>query len=111
MLEKYQLLGLCMGAGLPLLTLITIFGRLRCSLLNCFNSRRVEPELVLYIKTVKIGLGFENEQPRLYLLYFSTSYIFCLNSISSISLGNMLLITIRRSNYLIQGCLKSTQSR
>jgi hypothetical protein len=33
-------------AGSPLLTLITIFARLRCSMLNYFNSRRAGLELV-----------------------------------------------------------------
>jgi len=61
---------LCSGL-LPLLRLSTIFGTLRRSMLNCFGSGRVGPELVPYIKMAKIGPHFENEQPRLYLLYFS----------------------------------------
>ncbi len=48
--------------GSPLLTLITIFDRLRRSMLNCFNSSRVGPELVPI---------FGNEQVCLYLFYFS----------------------------------------
>jgi len=47
-----------------------IFGTLRRSMLSCFNSSPVGPELVPYIKMAKIGPYFENEQPRLYLLYF-----------------------------------------
>jgi hypothetical protein len=56
---------LCSGfaqACSPLLTLITIFGRLRRSMLNCFNSSRVGPESVPYIKMVKMGPIFENKQ-------------------------------------------------
>jgi len=66
-------LRLCSGfaqACSPLLRLSTIFGTLRRSILNCFNSSRVGPELVPYIKMVKISPYFENEQPHLYLLYF-----------------------------------------
>jgi len=51
----------------PLLRLSTIFGTLRRSMLYCFNSSRVGPELVPYIKMAKIGPHFENEQPRQYI--------------------------------------------
>jgi len=40
-------------------------------MLNCFNSSRVGPELVPYIKMAKMGTHFENEQFRLCLLLFS----------------------------------------
>ena len=50
----------------PLLRPSTMFGTLRRSMLNCFNSSRVGPELVPYMKMAKIGSHFENEQPRLY---------------------------------------------
>jgi hypothetical protein len=49
-----SLLRICSG----LLTLNTIFGRLRRSMLNCFNSSQVGPELVPYIKIAKMGLHF-----------------------------------------------------
>jgi len=45
-------------------------------MLNCFNSSRVGPELVLYIKMAKISPHFENEQHCLYLLYiFRIAYL------------------------------------
>ena len=43
-------LTLCSGfaeVGSPIAYLIAIFGRLRCSILNYFNSSRMGPELIL----------------------------------------------------------------
>jgi len=37
-------------------------------MLKCFNSSRVGPDLVPYIKMAKIGPYFENEKSRLYRL-------------------------------------------
>ena len=40
------------------------------SMLKCFNSSRVGPDLVPYIMMAKIGPYFENEQSHPYLLHF-----------------------------------------
>ena len=42
------------------LTLITVFGRLRRSMLNCFNFSRVSPELVTYVRIAKMHYIFKN---------------------------------------------------
>jgi len=55
---------------LPLLRLSANFGTLRRSMLKCFNSSQVSPDLVAYINMAKISLHFKNEQSCLYLVFF-----------------------------------------
>ena len=55
----------------PLLTLITIFGRLRRSILNCFNSSRVGPELVQSRTLLWTALVFSSREiPKKHTCHF-----------------------------------------
>jgi hypothetical protein len=68
-------LNLCSGfaqACSPLLRPSTIFGTLRRSMLNCFNSSRVGPELVPCMRMARISALFENEQPEPFLSTLGT---------------------------------------
>jgi len=87
-------------AGSLLLTLITVFSRLRRSTLNYFNSSRVSPELIPYIKNRQNTFHFRKLTVLTFLLHFHVTHL-TLRDIKSASTLQVSLLDLLQALLLL----------